>query len=53
MSLEKLHSEQVSRCENCGMRSLSAAIIESRNFCSVLCFERWKLRKEQETRRIR
>lgn len=47
MSLEKLHSEQVCRCENCGMRSLSSAIIESHRFCSVLCFERWKWKKER------
>ncbi len=50
MSLERMHSEQVCRCENCGMRSLSSAIIAGKHFCSVLCYERWKVRREQERR---
>jgi len=47
MSLERVHSEQVSRCENCGRRSLSSVIIEGHHFCSNLCYTEWKWKQEE------
>lgn len=47
MSLERAHSEQVGRCEICKRRLLSPVIIDGHHFCSVLCFERWKWRRER------
>ena len=47
MDANSLPREEISRCENCSRRMLSPVIIHGRHFCSVLCFERWKWRRER------
>lgn len=48
MSLESIHSEKLSRCENCGKRSLSPVVITGRSFCSNLCYTEWLWKRERE-----
>ena len=47
MSLARAHSEQLSRCENCKSWLLSPVTLDGHQFRSVLCFERWKWRRER------
>ena len=47
MSLERVHSEQLSLCENCGSQSLSSMVINGHVFCSSLCFTEWKWKRER------
>ena len=47
MSLERLHSEKLCRCENCGRRSLSSAIIDGHHFCSNVCYSEFVWKREK------
>jgi len=47
MSLERMHSERLSRCKNCKRRSLSPLIVEGHSFCNAVCYSEWMWRRER------
>ena len=48
MSLERMHSERLSRCKNCKRRSLNPLIIEGHSFCNTVCYSEWLWKRERK-----
>ena len=49
MSLKMKIRDRISRCENCGRRSLSPVIIEGHAFCCLLCHGEWRRERGEAT----
>jgi len=47
MSVERMHSEQLSRCKNCKRRSLNPLITEGHSFCNAVCYSEWLWKRER------